>query len=381
MSDNHNVPADLNVLFLTPSGETLPSVRFRVLPFVEAGRAAGLAIDWRRAPKALDAGVVDQVELEDDVVPAAVARATTLAVKDRKIIGIHKRLLFLFTLPRARVIVIQQKLFAPFELALIRRRCQRLVYDVDDALWALHPAEVGQPGSAEKSARIARRFAETCARVDLVIAGNSYLAEHAKPHQQNIFVLPTLIDTAKYTPAPPDAAAVPPFRVGWMGTSGNLWFLPEVLRELAPYQERLDIRVVADKPYQGELEELVRYERWSPTLEPDQLRGFQCGLMPLTDDEYTRGKCGFKILQYMASGVVPIASAVGFNREIVSHGVDGFLVEEPGDWAKYVLLLAGDVDLLERMAQAARRTAVERFSLAAQTPKLWAALGVGTGEE
>ena len=346
MSDNHNVPADLNVLFLTPSGETLPSVRFRVLPFVEAGRAAGLAIDWRRAPKA-----------------------------------IHKRLLFLFTLPRARVIVIQQKLFAPFELALIRRRCQRLVYDVDDALWALHPAEVGQPGSAEKSARIARRFAETCARVDLVIAGNSYLAEHAKPHQQNIFVLPTLIDTAKYTPAPPDAAAVPPFRVGWMGTSGNLWFLPEVLRELAPYQERLDIRVVADKPYQGELEELVRYERWSPTLEPDQLRGFQCGLMPLTDDEYTRGKCGFKILQYMASGVVPIASAVGFNREIVSHGVDGFLVEEPGDWAKYVLLLAGDVDLLERMAQAARRTAVERFSLAAQTPKLWAALGVGTGEE
>ena len=139
--------------------------------------------------------------------------------------------------------------------------------------------------------------------------------------------------------------------------------------------------MVADKPYQGELEELVRYERWSPTLEPDQLRGFQCGLMPLTDDEYTRGKCGFKILQYMASGVVPIASAVGFNREIVSHGVDGFLVEEPGDWAKYVLLLAGDVDLLERMAQAARRTAVERFSLAAQTPKLWAALGVGTGEE
>ena len=116
MSDNHNVPADLNVLFLTPSGETLPSVRFRVLPFVEAGRAAGLAIDWRRAPKA-----------------------------------IHKRLLFLFTLPRARVIVIQQKLFAPFELALIRRRCQRLVYDVDDALWALHPAEVGQPGSGSGS--------------------------------------------------------------------------------------------------------------------------------------------------------------------------------------------------------------------------------------
>ena len=339
-------PDVLDVLFITPSGETLPSVRFRVLPFVEAGRAQGLKVDWRRAPKA-----------------------------------IHKRLLFLLTLPQAHVIVIQQKLFAPFELALIRRRCERLAYDVDDALWALHPAEVGLPGSAEKSARIARRFAETCGRVDLVIAGNSYLAERAAAHQQNIFVLPTLIDTNKYTPAPPDAAAVPPFRVGWMGTSGNLWFLPEVLRELKPHQERLEIRVVADKPYEGELEELVRFERWSPTLEPDQLRGFQCGLMPLTDDEYTRGKCGFKILQYMASGVVPIASSVGFNREIIHHGVDGFLVRQPGDWAKYVLRLAVDPDLLERMAWAARLSAEERFSLAAQTPKLWEALGVGRQAE
>ena len=337
-----NTPGVLDVLFLTPSGETLPSVRFRVLPFVEAGLAAGLAVNWRRAPKA-----------------------------------IHKRLWFLFSLPQARVIVIQQKLFASFELALIRRRCARLVYDIDDALWALHPAEIGTPGSAEKSAKIARRFADTCARVDLVIAGNSYLAEHARAHQPNIFVLPTLIDTNKYTPAPPDAAPVPPFRVGWMGTSGNLWFLPEVLRELAPHQQRLDIRIIADKPYSGELEELVRFERWSPTLEADQLRGFQCGLMPLTDDEYTRGKCGFKILQYMASGVVPIASNVGFNREIIRHGVDGFLVQQPGDWAKYVLRLAGDLEMLERMAVAARRTAVERFSLAAQTPRLWQALGVG----
>lgn len=343
MSTPENI---LDVLFLTPSGETLPSVRFRVLPFVEAGRETGLAIGWRRAPKA-----------------------------------IHKRLLFLLTLPRARVIVIQQKLFAPFELALIRRRCQRLAYDVDDALWALHPAEIGQPGMAEKSAKIARRFAETCARVDLVVAGNNYLAERAREHQPNIFILPTLIDTRKYTPAPPDAANVPPFRVGWMGTSGNLWFLPEVLRELAPHQDGLDIRVVADKPYQGELEELVRFERWSPTLEPDQLRGFQCGLMPLTDDEYTRGKCGFKILQYMATGVVPIASAVGFNKEIIHHGMDGFLVRQPGDWAKYILRLASDQDLLERMAWAARQTAEQRFSLAAQTPNLWAALGVGQEKE
>jgi glycosyltransferase involved in cell wall biosynthesis len=333
--------AALDLLFLTPSGETLPSVRFRVLPFVARGRAAGLAADWRRAPKA-----------------------------------VHHRLAFLLALPRARVVVIQQKLFAPWELALIRRRCDLLAYDVDDALWALHPAEVGRPGSARKSEKIARRFAATCAAADVVIAGNEYLAGHAREHQRNVVVLPTLLDTGVYAPPPPDAAGVGPFRVGWMGTSGNLWFLPEVLRELAPLRERIEVRVVADEPYSGELADMVRFERWSGDLEVAQLGGFGCGLMPLTDDEYTRGKCGFKILQYMACGAVPIASAVGFNREILTHGADGFLVERPGQWAEAVLRLADDPDLRERMAVAARATVVERFSLERMAGRFWEALGL-----
>ncbi len=331
----------LDVLFIAPSGETLPSVRFRVLPFVAHGRAAGLAVDWTRAPKAL-----------------------------------HRRLGFLLSLPRARVVVIQQKLFAPWELMLIRRRCERLAYDVDDALWALHPADQGKPGAQAKAAKIARRFAHTCAHVDLVIAGNAYLAGHAAGHQRNITILPTLLDTDAYTPNPAERPDLGPLRVGWMGTSGNLWFLPDVLRELAPHRERLEVRVVSDKPYHGEHEDMVRYEPWSAEREVDQLRGFECGLMPLTDDEFTRGKCGFKILQYMACGAVPVASAVGFNREILAHGVDGFLVERPGQWAEAVLRLADDPELRRSMAEAARRTCVERFSLAAMAPVLWRALGV-----
>ncbi len=334
-------PDVLDVLFLAPSGETLPSVRFRVLPFVAHGRERGLKVDWLRAPKAL-----------------------------------HQRLGFLLTLPRAKVVVIQQKLFAPWELSLIRRRCELLAYDVDDALWALHPADQDRPGAAAKAGKIARRFAHTCASVDLVIAGNAYLAQRAGEHQKNIFILPTLLDTGRYTPGPAERAALGPLRVGWMGTSGNMWFLPEVLRELAPLRGRVEVRVVSDKPYHGELEDMVRYEPWSGEREIDQLRGFDCGLMPLSDDEFTRGKCGFKALQYMACGAVPIASAVGFNREIVTHGVDGFLVDQPGQWAEFVLLLAGDPELRERMAAAARATCVARFSLASRAPDLWRALGL-----
>lgn len=329
----------LDLLYLTPSGETLPSVRFRVLPFVELARARGLAADWRRAPKA-----------------------------------VHQRLAFLLSLPRARVTVIQQKLFAPWELALVRRRCGRLVYDVDDALWALHPAEAGQPGAQAKAARIRERFAHTCAHVDLVVAGNAYLAERARAHQKNVFILPTLLDTDRYTPPQAETTPLGPLRVGWMGTSGNLFFLPEVLRVLEPHQERLELRVVADAPYEGELKRLVRYERWRAELEIEQLRGFEAGLMPLTDDEYTRGKCGFKILQYMAVGAVPVASAVGFNTEILTHGEDGLLVRQPSDWATHLLRLADDRALLERMSAAARMTVAERFSLRAMAPRLWQAL-------
>ena len=98
--------------------------------------------------------------------------------------------------------------------------------------------------------------------------------------------------------------------------------------------------------------------------------------MPLTDDAYTRGKCGFKLLQYMATGAVPVASDVGFNREIVRHGENGLLVREPGDWARHVAALAEDPAMRARLSAAARKTVVERFSLDKTAKKLWTALGL-----
>jgi glycosyltransferase involved in cell wall biosynthesis len=100
------------------------------------------------------------------------------------------------------------------------------------------------------------------------------------------------------------------------------------------------------------------------------------GLMPLTDDEYTRGKCGFKLLQYMACGVVPVASDVGFNREIVEHGETGFLASSPEDFTPYVRRLLDDEGLRKDMARAARRSVVERFSLEAAWKRLKGLLGL-----
>lgn len=327
-----------SVLFLTQSGPTLPSVRFRVLPFIEHGRGRGYSVDFRRIPK-----------------------------------SIVERIPFLLMLRHSDTIVIQKKLFSQFELKLLRKKCHNLVFDFDDALWTFHPSE--PPGRArdKRVAKIRKRFEMVCPSVDLVIAGNKYLADNAAPLQPNIQIIPTPIDTDIYVPAERKGPTARP-TVGWMGTASNLYFLPEVFTALNPYADRLHFCVIADKRFSEKYKTAADFEFWQPEKEVAQLQAMDIGLMPLTDDDYTRGKCGFKILQYMACGVAPVASNVGFNREIIEHGKDGFLVDRPEQWAEYVLLLAEKPELRARMAAAGREKVVRDFSLTALADRFWKAL-------
>lgn len=321
-----------DLLFLTQSGETLPSVRFRVLPFVAAAREAGVDAAWRRYPKTA-----------------------------------FQRAAFFATLPRTRRVVLQKKLVSRAELALLRGRSGRLLFDFDDALWAEHPNQ-GACGGAE-NARNLSRLLRVCAGVDTVVAGNAFLADKVRDVNARVETLPTPLDTDVYVPGADGAEAqhgsgAHPV-VGWMGTACNLFFLPPLLQALEPLAGGIRLSVVTDgefpvgAPFSGGV------EPWSPEREVAQLQAMDIGLMPLTDDEYTRGKCGFKLLQYMACGAVPVASDVGFNREIVTHGRDGFLAQAPEDFAEYVGCLATDPALRAEMAARARETVVRRFGLGA----------------
>jgi len=312
-------------------------VRFRVLPFVAAARERGLDAAWRRYPK------------------TALARAG-----------------FLATLPKTPIVVLQKKLVSRAELALLRFRSGRLIFDFDDALWAAHPNQGACGGVANE--RDLRRLLTVCSGVDTVIAGNAFLADKVREASRRVEILPTPLDTDLYVPGasrPGGRQAV----VGWMGTSCNLFFLPPLFEALASLAGSVRLSVIsdADYPLPAGFEGVSR--RWSPEDEIAQLQAMDIGLMPLTDDEYTRGKCGFKLLQYMACGAVPVASDLGFNREIVTHGRDGFLAQTPEDFAQYVGLLARDPDLRREMAARARRTVEDRFSLAMAATTLWDILG------
>lgn len=288
------------------------------------------------------------------------------------------RLPFYATLPGAEVIVIQKRLLSGLELGLLKRRCDSLAFDFDDALWATHPNSADAPGCGAREVRSLERLMKTCEMVDVVVAGNSFLADKVRSVNDNVLVLPTPIDTGVYAPdgkrrkAGPDEAPC----IGWMGTSCNLFFLPPVFEAMRALADKVRFHVVSDRPFDSPEGLEVKFSYWSPETEVEHLRNMDVGLMPLTDDEYTRGKCGFKLLQYMACGAVPVASDVGFNAEIVEHGEDGFLAREPGDFAAYVAKLAEGEVLRREMAAAARGKVVKRFDLAAAADKLWKGLGL-----
>lgn len=326
-----------DLLFLSHSGANLPSVRFRVRPFVELARKRGVDAAWRRYPKT-----------------------------------VFQRIGFFALLPRTPVIVLQKKLVSGAELSLLQSRAGKLVFDFDDALWAKHPNQGEAGGRGDE--RELKRLLRVCAGVDRVVAGNNFLAEKVRGVARRVDVLPTPLDTDAYVPGDGEKTGKPV--VGWMGTSGNLFFLPEVFAALQPMAGWFDVSVVSDGEFAIPGGFGGGCTRWTPEDELCRLQAMDIGLMPLSDDEYTRGKCGFKLLQYMACGVVPIASDVGFNRDIITHGKDGFLAAAPGEFAEYVQRLVQDSDLRVEMARRARRTVVERFSLNAAARRLWDILEV-----
>src|SRR5262249_25826694 len=125
----------------------------------------------------------------------------------------------------------------------------------------------------------------------------------------------------------------------------------------------------------------VRSETWSRDREVDLFAGCDVGVYPLTDDEWARGKCGFKAIQFMACGVPVIASRVGVNAELIEDGVNGFLASTDAEWVEKLQRLLADPRLRARLGAAGRRTIEARYSLAVTAPRLVGALeSVVSGE-
>jgi glycosyltransferase involved in cell wall biosynthesis len=261
----------------------------------------------------------------------------------------------------ADVTVLHQiKLSGP-EARLMAALSHRRVFDVDDAIYVRKPRRLGDP--VHDSVWRRRKFAATCRWVDAVAAGNEVLAGIARPAAHDIVVLPTSIDTAAYGPPMVSASDAP--TISWIGSPENLIYLEMIRPALARLTQRhptLKVRVICSAfPDWPDIH--VERVAWSAQTEAVSLAGSHIGIMPLTDDEWARGKCAFKLLQYMAAWLPCVASPVGANVEAVIDGVNGFHARSVDDWENNLERLIVSPELRARFGANGHAHVEQRYGM------------------
>ncbi|MCB1801344.1 MAG: glycosyltransferase family 4 protein [Gammaproteobacteria bacterium] len=256
---------------------------------------------------------------------------------------------------QADVVVILRRTFRfPF-LNLLRSAARTLVFDFDDAIFVR--------GSGQQSASKYARFGRTLSACDLVWAGNRYLAGHAAKFCDQVVVVPTALDPGKYLVSPPKPDDT--FDLVWIGSSATRKHLAGILPALEKAAARvpnLRLRIVADFTLPTE-RLVIDAVPWSSDGEAHALATAHVGIAPLPDNPFTRGKCGLKILQYMAAGLPVIASPVGVNADLVRPDVTGYTVTDDGGWPDAIERLAGDPDLRRRMGEQGRQDCTAHYTL------------------
>jgi glycosyltransferase involved in cell wall biosynthesis len=256
---------------------------------------------------------------------------------------------------------------------LVARSGVPVVFDFDDAIFL---PNVSDANRAVAFLKRPGRVASVIRRAARVVAGNEFLAAYARQHHGRVTVIPTVVDTDRWVPRPADLEPRARAVVGWIGSPTTYPFLKAVAPLLRDVHARHPFTLKVSGA--GEPVDLPGLDvddvPWSLGREVELFNTCDIGVYPLPDDDWARGKCGFKAIQCMACGVPVVASAVGVNREIIEDGVNSFLAADDDDFRQKLERLLADSELRARLAQAGRRTIEERYSLAVTAPALAALL-------
>lgn len=249
--------------------------------------------------------------------------------------------------------------FPPFDL-LLRASGVPVVYDLDDPYYA-------ESGSVADRFRDAEFIIRLMRSSRVVIAGSELIAEVARRHAPRVEILPTSIDTRRFVPRDPDAEPTPKPVIGWVGSRGTIGFLEPLYPVITRLSRTHDFvfRVVGGGRERRPSLPGVQLEwlDWSLDREVWNFSALDIGLYPLLDDAFSTSKHGFKLHQYMATGVPAVASASGLNPNLISHGVNGFLAEDEAQWFEALSLLLRDAPLRRRVGMAGRDYVEKHVSL------------------
>src|SRR5882672_4848610 len=248
--------------------------------------------------------------------------------------------------------------FNEVELSLLQSANRRIVFDFDDAVMFRD-----QKHRRPLRGKDFKKFLRTVQHCTAVVAGNDFLACFAEAAGCRAIVLPTSIDLHRYHLK--TNFEEPGLTIGWVGLSDGLPYLRHIqpaLQRLSEMFPGLKLKVVSDKPLRLDRVH-VENDLWRLETEQTNLASFDIGIMPLWDSVWTRGKCGYKILQYMGVATAVVASDVGVNNEIITHGENGFLARTEEDWIQALGGLIENAELRRTFGLRGRELVEKRYSL------------------
>ena len=312
----------MKALFLF--SKMLPSTRLRMVDCFDAYRAAGIECTVRMIP------------------PGPIGRLSALyAASSHDLVVLQKKT----SLRRG-------------ELALLKRCNPRIIFDFDDAVM-FHEQEHRKPLTGKPFLK----FVRTINHCATAVAGNRFLAAFAEANCPRVYVLPTPIDVDRY-PLKDYGRPAETVTVGWLGAGGNLHFvraLAGVVQRLAKECPAVRFKIVSNQSIEIPGVPIL-FEPWSLEGEIAALQSFDIGIMPLPDSVWARGKCGYKILQYMGVGVPAVASPVGINTEFIQPGVTGFLADGESEWVEHLRFLIDHPNERREMGLNGRAVVEARYS-------------------
>lgn len=255
---------------------------------------------------------------------------------------------------------------------LFRRLSKRLIFDFDDAIYATLKGECLSADSA--SVRSLNYFIRNADEVSVV---STYLYNYSKKFNAHVTVIPTVVDVDKclsYKKAKIKNRDTDRVRIGWIGSTGGDIFLGSITsvfdKLFDNYGRKVELIIISEKPFELTTRIETKHITWKLSKETDYFLDIDIGIMPLPDNERTRGKGGFKLIQYMAFGIPSVASPVGINREIITDGINGFLADTEEEWIEKLSLLIESDELRLMFATNGYDIVREKFDISVGFNKL-----------
>jgi len=278
--------------------------------------------------------------------------------------GMINRFLLLFRINKFDYIFIHREAApigpAIFEFLIAKVFNKKIIYDFDDAIWIPNSSESNNFYSFLKFYKNTNYICKIAYKVS---CGNAYLCNYAKQYNSNVIYNPTTIDTENYH----NKIKVhnkESFVIGWTGSHSTNRYLDEMVPIIKQLEEKYSFKfcVISDKNPELPLKSF-EFVKWNKDTEIDDLLRLDVGIMPLHDDMWASGKCGFKALQYMSLGIPALVSPVGVNTKVVNDGINGFICKSENDWLINLEKLISNHELLETLAINTRKKIEDYYSV------------------